>query len=82
MRSLNVRWLRENIGVVSQEPVLFDTTIRENIRYGRDGTSDEEIENAARQANAYDFIMKLPQVRLSGINICSTCIFIMAQNFC
>ncbi|XP_077124839.1 ATP-dependent translocase ABCB1-like isoform X2 [Ranitomeya variabilis] len=62
-RSLNVKWLRENIGVVGQEPVLFGTTIRENIRYGRDGVTDEEIEQAARKANAYDFISRLPDAR-------------------
>ncbi|CAK8684913.1 unnamed protein product [Clavelina lepadiformis] len=60
IRTLNVRWLREHIGVVSQEPILFDTTIAENIRYGRDGVTDEEIEEATKQSNAYDFIMKLP----------------------
>ncbi|XP_073437562.1 phosphatidylcholine translocator ABCB4-like isoform X4 [Dendrobates tinctorius] len=61
IRSLNVKWLRENIGVVGQEPVLFGTTISENIRYGRDGVTDEEIEQAARTANAYDFISRLPE---------------------
>ncbi|XP_067304664.1 ATP-binding cassette, sub-family B (MDR/TAP), member 4 [Pseudorasbora parva] len=60
IRSLNVRSLRELIGVVSQEPVLFATTISENIRYGRQDVTQEEIEQAAREANAYDFIMKLP----------------------
>uniref|UniRef100_A0A8C1DHA4 ATP-binding cassette sub-family B member 5 n=1 Tax=Cyprinus carpio carpio TaxID=630221 RepID=A0A8C1DHA4_CYPCA len=60
IRSLNVRGLRELIGVVSQEPVLFATTISENIRYGREDVTQEEIEQAAREANAYDFIMKLP----------------------
>ncbi|KAI4891347.1 hypothetical protein NFI96_015728 [Prochilodus magdalenae] len=60
IRSLNVRRLRELIGVVSQEPVLFATTIAENIRYGREDVTQEEIEQATREANAYDFIMKLP----------------------
>uniref|UniRef100_A0A672QJH2 ATP-binding cassette sub-family B member 5 n=1 Tax=Sinocyclocheilus grahami TaxID=75366 RepID=A0A672QJH2_SINGR len=60
IRSLNVRGLRELIGVVSQEPVLFATTISENIRYGRQDVTQEEIEQATREANAYDFIMKLP----------------------
>uniref|UniRef100_A0A671LL31 ATP-binding cassette sub-family B member 5 n=1 Tax=Sinocyclocheilus anshuiensis TaxID=1608454 RepID=A0A671LL31_9TELE len=60
IRSLNVRGLRELIGVVSQEPVLFATTISENIRYGRQDVTQEEIEQAAREANAYDFIMKFP----------------------
>ncbi|KAM4702862.1 ATP-dependent translocase ABCB1-like [Rhinophrynus dorsalis] len=60
VRTLNVKWLRENIGVVSQEPVLFGTTIRENIRYGREDVTDAEIEQATKEANAYDFISKLP----------------------
>uniref|UniRef100_A0A3P8RW26 ATP-binding cassette, sub-family B (MDR/TAP), member 4 n=1 Tax=Amphiprion percula TaxID=161767 RepID=A0A3P8RW26_AMPPE len=60
IRSLNVRYLREMIGVVSQEPILFATTITENIRYGRPDVTQQEIEQAAKEANAYDFIMKLP----------------------
>ncbi|XP_028672963.1 ATP-binding cassette, sub-family B (MDR/TAP), member 4 [Erpetoichthys calabaricus] len=60
IRSMNVRHLREFIGVVSQEPVLFATTIEENIRYGREDVTQVEIETAAKEANAYDFIMKLP----------------------
>ena len=62
IRSLNLKWLREHIGVVSQEPVLFDTTIAENIRYGKEGVSQEEIINATKMANAHDFISRLPQV--------------------
>ncbi|XP_068092076.1 ATP-binding cassette sub-family B member 5-like isoform X2 [Hyperolius riggenbachi] len=60
IRSLNVRQYRELIGVVSQEPVLFGTTIKNNITYGRLNVTDEEIEQAAKEANAYDFIMELP----------------------
>uniref|UniRef100_H0W664 Multidrug resistance protein 1 n=1 Tax=Cavia porcellus TaxID=10141 RepID=H0W664_CAVPO len=60
IRTLNVRYLREIIGVVSQEPVLFATTIAENIRYGRENVTMDEIEKAVKEANAYDFIMKLP----------------------
>uniref|UniRef100_A0A3P8Y2G2 ATP-binding cassette, sub-family B (MDR/TAP), member 4 n=1 Tax=Esox lucius TaxID=8010 RepID=A0A3P8Y2G2_ESOLU len=60
VRSLNVRFLREMIGVVSQEPILFATTIAENIRYGRPDVTQQEIEQAAREANAYDFIMSQP----------------------
>ena len=54
--------MREQIGVVAQEPVLFDTTITENIKYGRDDVTMEEIVEATKQSNAYDFIMKLPNV--------------------
>uniref|UniRef100_A0A8D3B7B9 ATP-binding cassette, sub-family B (MDR/TAP), member 4 n=1 Tax=Scophthalmus maximus TaxID=52904 RepID=A0A8D3B7B9_SCOMX len=60
IRSLNVRYLREMIGVVSQEPILFATTIAENIRYGRLDVTQQQIEQAAKEANAYDFIMNLP----------------------
>uniref|UniRef100_A0A3P9PPQ3 ATP binding cassette subfamily B member 1 n=1 Tax=Poecilia reticulata TaxID=8081 RepID=A0A3P9PPQ3_POERE len=60
IRSLNVSYLREMIGVVSQEPILFATTITENIRYGRPDVTQMEIEQAAKEANAYDFIMNLP----------------------
>ncbi|XP_050974699.1 bile salt export pump [Labeo rohita] len=61
IRSLNIQWLRSLIGIVEQEPVLFATTIAENIRYGRPGVTMVEIIEAAKQANAYNFIMDLPQ---------------------
>ncbi|XP_063781235.1 ATP-binding cassette sub-family B member 5-like [Pseudophryne corroboree] len=60
IQSLNVQYFREFIGVVSQEPVLFATTIKQNIKYGRLDVTNEEIETAAKEANAYDFIMALP----------------------
>ena len=55
-----MKWLRSHIGVVSQEPVLFDTTIAENIRYGKEDATMEEIQEAAMAANAHDFISSLP----------------------
>jgi ATP-binding cassette subfamily B protein len=61
IRSLNANWLRTQIGVVAQEPMLFSTTIAENIRYGREGADDTEIEAASRAANAHDFISQLPE---------------------
>ena len=63
IQRLNVPWLRSNLGTVSQEPVLFDRTIAENIMYGdneRTVTMDEVI-SAARDANIHDFIASLPQ---------------------
>lgn len=63
LRSLNVKWLRSQIGVVNQEPILFSTTIKENIRFGKDNVSDEEIIEAAKNANAHEFIMSLPDVK-------------------
>jgi ABC-type multidrug transport system fused ATPase/permease subunit len=59
-----LNWLRTHIGVVNQEPILFQTSIAENIRMGRDGVTQQEIENAAINANAHDFIMTLPDVSL------------------
>ena len=63
IKDLNVKWLRQHIGIVSQEPVLFATTIQENIRYGKEGVTQAQIELAAKEANAHDFIKALPQVR-------------------
>lgn len=56
IRTVEPRNLRSHIGVVSQDPVLFATSIRENIRYGNPEATDEEVEEAAKQANAHDFI--------------------------
>lgn len=61
IRGLNIQWLRSLIGIVEQEPVLFATTISENIRYGRPGVTMEDIITATKEANAYNFIMDLPQ---------------------
>jgi subfamily B ATP-binding cassette protein MsbA len=60
LRSVPLQSLRDQIAAVSQEVHLFNTTIRENIRYGRLDASDEAIEEAARAANAHDFIVDLP----------------------
>jgi ABC-type multidrug transport system fused ATPase/permease subunit len=60
IKSFNIRWLRSQIGVVNQEPILFATTIKENIGFGKPDATDEEIQLAAKNANAHDFIMKLP----------------------
>jgi ABC-type multidrug transport system fused ATPase/permease subunit len=61
IRELSVGWLRSQIGLVSQEPVLFSGSIYENIKYGKSNATTEEVEQAARQANAHDFIMSFPQ---------------------
>lgn len=60
LKEINVRDLRSCIGVVSQEPLLFDTSIEDNIRYGKSNATQDEIINAAKSANAHDFIMSLP----------------------
>jgi len=56
IRSLNLRWLRQQIGMVGQEPVLFEGTVAENIGYGKEGATQSEIEEAAVAANAHTFI--------------------------
>jgi len=73
---LDVDWLRRQVGVVAQEPILFATSIANNISYGKEGASRDEIEAAARAANVHEFVSALPEgyetlvgergVRLSG----------------
>lgn len=61
IKSLNVSWYRDQIGYVGQEPVLFNDTIARNIAYGAPGATREQVEEACRQANCYDFIMEFPE---------------------
>ncbi|CAF3905152.1 unnamed protein product [Rotaria sp. Silwood1] len=61
IRQLNIQWLRSCLGLVSQEPILFDLTIAQNIAYGREKTSIEDIIDAATKTNIHDFIQRLPQ---------------------
>ncbi|KAG0581512.1 hypothetical protein KC19_4G257500 [Ceratodon purpureus] len=60
IKDLQLKWLRRQIGLVSQEPALFATTVFENIRYGKESATMEEIIEAAKSANAHNFISKLP----------------------
>ncbi|KAJ4721874.1 ABC transporter B family protein [Melia azedarach] len=61
LKHFQLRWIRQKIGLVSQEPVLFTSSIKDNIAYGKDGATIEEIRAAAELANAAKFIDKLPQ---------------------
>jgi ABC transporter fused permease/ATP-binding protein len=61
IKRLKPSWLREQIGIVSQEPVLISSTIEENIRYGRPQATDSEVKEAARSANTLEFIEKFPE---------------------
>jgi ABC-type multidrug transport system fused ATPase/permease subunit len=61
INTLNLTQLRQHIGIVPQEVLLFGGSIRENIAYGRPNATDEEIIMAARKANAYDFIQTFPE---------------------
>ncbi|XP_045813310.1 ABC transporter B family member 21-like isoform X3 [Trifolium pratense] len=60
LREFQLKWIRQKIGLVSQEPVLFACSIKENIGYGKDAATDEEIRDAAELANASNFIDKFP----------------------
>lgn len=60
IQTLSIQWLRSKIGVVGQEPILFNTSIKNNIRYGYQSATDEEIYAAAKKANAHKFIKQLP----------------------
>lgn len=74
IRHVTKRSLRESLAFVSQTAVMFEGTVRDNIRYGRPDATDAEIEEAARQAYAHDFILGLPQgydtpVGENGLNL-------------
>lgn len=63
IKGLQLKWLRQQMGLVSQEPVLFNDTIRANIAYGKEGNASEaEILAASELANAHKFISSLQQV--------------------
>ncbi|XP_050210134.1 ABC transporter B family member 9-like isoform X2 [Mercurialis annua] len=61
LNNLKISWLREQIGLVSQEPILFATSIKENIAYGKENATDEDIRSAIELANAAEFVDKLPK---------------------
>ena len=60
VRELTLHSLRENVAVLLQETLVFEGTVRENIAYGREGATDEEVQRAARAADAHDFVAQLP----------------------
>jgi ABC transporter fused permease/ATP-binding protein len=61
LSALDPGWYRRHVGVVAQEPILFSTTVQENIRYGRPEATDAQVEAAALAANAHEFIQRFPQ---------------------
>jgi ABC-type multidrug transport system fused ATPase/permease subunit len=71
IRDLNVAWLRSQIGLVSQEPALFNEDIFENIAIGKEGCTRTEVETAAKKAYAHEFISNLPLVspELTALNL-------------
>lgn len=74
LRAIKQRSLRKFVRIVSQDPFLFSRTIKENIRYGKPDASDEEVIEAARMANAHEFISHLPdgyetRIQEGGVNL-------------
>jgi len=60
IKNFSIKSLRDHISIVTQEPILFNESVKDNIRYGKMDATDSEIENAARAAYAYDFIQGFP----------------------
>jgi len=70
IQRLQLKWLRQQMGLVSQEPVLFNDTVRANIAYGKGGDATEaEIVVAAELANAHQFISSLQKVNSFQFNL-------------
>lgn len=63
VRQFNIRHLRQSMAVVSQEPTLFNLSIAENISYGLESATQQQIEEAATLANIHSFVDSLPDVR-------------------
>jgi len=61
LKELDPDWLRQQVGTVAQEPLLFSRSIADNIRYARQSATDAEVEQAARTANAFDFVTGFPE---------------------
>lgn len=68
IKQLKLKWLRSKMGLVNQEPILFATSIKENILFGKEDASMEQVMNAAKAANAHDFIAKLPKGYETQVN--------------
>lgn len=73
VRNVSMTNLRNQLGIVSQEPILFDRTIRENISYGDNArnVTDQEIISACKKSNIHEFIANLPLVRAPILTFCS-----------
>jgi len=61
LKDIDLFWLRGQIGYVGQEPVLFATTLKENLLFGKEDATDAEIEQALKKAEAYDFVQALKE---------------------
>lgn len=73
IRRLQLKWLRSQMGLVNQEPILFATSIKENILFGKEGASMDDVITAAKAANAHDFIVKLPDGYETEVSLLFLC---------
>lgn len=78
---MKLGWIRRKVGLVSQEPLLFATTIKENITYGKEDATIEEIKTAIELANAAKFVDKLPNVLLNLITFSNSILSLLANIF-
>ena len=67
---INIAYLRNKVGLVSQEPTLFDVSIADNICYGKPDATQAEVEEAARRANIHDSIMDFPEKYQTSVGAC------------
>lgn len=72
---LQLKWLRSQMGLVSQEPALFATSIKENILFGKEDASMEQVIEAAKASNAHNFISQLPEGYDTQVNIIPCVLF-------
>ena len=68
IKNLKVEWLRSQIGLISQEPALFSSSIKDNILYGRSASLDD-VEEAAKSARAHAFISSLPEAYDTQVDV-------------
>lgn len=69
IKDLDLKFLRRNIGAVSQEPSLFTGTIKDNLKVGKMEANDQEIQSAAEMSNAHSFISNLPEQYLTEVQL-------------
>lgn len=69
IKTLQLKWLRDQVGLVNQEPALFATTILENILYGKPDATMADVESAASAANAHSFITLLPNAYNTQVSL-------------
>lgn len=79
IKKLQLKWLRSQMGLVSQEPILFKTSIKENILFGNESASMDLIISVAKAANAHDFITKFPDGYDTQVSIEKLLVMIMVH---